>query len=148
MEMVVVKSPHGCMWRSVYFKEEGQQRKGTRGKIKKKILCPLVFSPLLSRLILSIIFTSSSAQLEFMHSSFSFIPKVFFRRASAVWFQNFAIRKVIKGHTQFLQACFRHGFVSSSTERERVCWSHIVEKDSVNNVPLAWFALTSAFNSK
>ncbi len=79
MAKPVVKSPHDCVWRSVYSKKEGQQRKGTRGK---NVLCPLVFSPLLSRVMLSIIFTSSSAQLEFMHPSFSFI-KVF-HRASAV----------------------------------------------------------------
>lgn len=73
MSKPLVKSPHDCVWRSVYSEKEGQQRKGTRGR-KKKVLCPLVFSLLLSRVMLSIIFTSSSAQLEFMHPFFSIIP--------------------------------------------------------------------------
>ncbi len=49
----------------------------------------------------------------------SALYQTFFHRASAVWFQNFAIRKVIKGYTQCLWACFRHGFVSSPWKRER-----------------------------
>lgn len=147
MAKPVVKSSHDCVWRSVYFKKEGQQRKGTRGKNGFVHWCFLLYwaEPC----------CQSSSHLLLLSLSSCTHPSAlyqkFFHRASAVWFQNFAIRKVIKGYTQCLRACFRHGFVSSPTERER-------ERESVGvtqwkrtvstNVPLAWFALTPAFNSK
>ncbi len=128
MAKPLVKSPHDCVWRSVYSKKEGQQRKGTRGKTFFVHWCFLLYwaqSCCQSSSHLLLLSLSSCTHPSALYQKF-------YHRASAVWFQNFAIRKVIKGYTQCLRACFRHGFVSSPWKRERVCWSHIVEKDSVN----------------